>query len=68
MPPYHFGYAHEGESEEEFGKRAAQAVEDKILELGPETVAAFLGEPVMGAGGVLTPPSNYWPLVEKNLP
>ena len=65
LPPYHFGFANEGESEEEFGKRAAQAVEDKILELGPETVAAFLGEPIMGAGGVLVPPSNYWPLVEK---
>ena len=43
LPPYHFGFADEGESEEEFGRRAAQAVEDKILELGPDTVAAFFG-------------------------
>ncbi len=51
-------------SQEEFGKVCAQAIEDKILELGPENVAAFIGEPAQGAGGVIIPPANYWPLVE----
>jgi putrescine aminotransferase len=44
---------------------AAKAVEDKILELGPERVAAFVGEPIMGAGGVLVPPETYWPEVQR---
>ena len=49
---------------EAFGTACAQAIEDKILEVGPENVAAFIGEPVQGAGGVIIPPANYWPLVE----
>ncbi len=52
-------------SPEEFGLVAAKAVEDKILELGPERVAAFVGEPIMGAGGVLVPPETYWPEVQR---
>jgi putrescine aminotransferase len=50
---------------EEFGLDAAADLEKKILELGPENVAAFIGEPVQGAGGVLIPPSTYWPEVQK---
>ncbi|MDA7983405.1 MAG: aminotransferase [Alphaproteobacteria bacterium] len=65
MPPYGFNFKRAGESDEEFGLRAARAVEEKILELGPDTVAAFLGEPVIGAGGVLIPPDNYWPEVQR---
>ncbi len=65
MPPYHFELSEHGESEEAFGERAAQALEDKILALGPENVAAFIGEPIMGAGGVKIPPANYWKLIEK---
>jgi putrescine aminotransferase len=49
---------------EDFGTACAQAIEDKILEVGPENVAAFIGEPVQGAGGVIIPPANYWPQVE----
>jgi putrescine aminotransferase len=49
----------------ELGKAAAKAIEDKILELGPETVAAFIGEPVQGAGGVIVPPQTYWPEVQR---
>ena len=49
---------------EAFGAICAQAIEDKIIEVGPENVAAFIGEPVQGAGGVIIPPANYWPLVE----
>lgn len=54
-----------GVNPEEFGKAAAKAIEDKILELGPETVAAFIGEPVQGAGGVIIPPASYWPEVQR---
>ncbi len=50
---------------EQFGLEAAAEVEKKILEVGPENVAAFIGEPIQGAGGVLIPPSTYWPEVQK---
>src|SRR3546814_17380609 len=46
-----------------FGTVCAQAIEDRILEVGPENVAAFIGVPVQGAGGVLIPPTSYWPQV-----
>jgi putrescine aminotransferase len=49
---------------EAFGTACAEAIEAKILEVGPENVAAFIGEPVQGAGGVIIPPANYWPQVE----
>jgi putrescine aminotransferase len=48
-----------------FGKLCAQALEEKIQELGPENVAAFIGEPIQGAGGVIIPPSTYWPEVQR---
>jgi putrescine aminotransferase len=50
---------------EEFGLVCAKAIEEKILEVGPENVAAFIGEPAQGAGGVIIPPANYWPEVER---
>lgn len=50
---------------EELGLVCAKAIEDKILEVGPENVAAFIGEPAQGAGGVIIPPANYWPEVER---
>ena len=50
---------------EEFGLEAAAEVEKKILEVGPDNVAAFIGEPIQGAGGVIIPPSTYWPAVQK---
>ncbi len=65
MPPYQYHFGEDGESEEDFGLRAAKALEDKILELGPERVAAFIGEPVMGAGGVIIPPESYWPEIQR---
>jgi putrescine aminotransferase len=55
----------QGESDHDFGLRAAKAVEDAILEAGPENVAAFIGEPVMGAGGVRIPPASYWPEIQR---
>ena len=53
------------QSPDDFGQRAAKALEDKILALGADNVAAFIAEPVQGAGGVIVPPSTYWPLIQK---
>ena len=63
MQPYAFQEGF-GEDPEAFAARAADAIEQRILEVGPENVAAFLGEPVQGAGGVIIPPESYWPRVE----
>ena len=63
MQPYGFGEGF-GEDPAAFAARAADAIEQKILEVGPEKVAAFIGEPVQGAGGVIIPPDGYWPRVE----
>ena len=54
-------------SPDEFGIKAARALEEKILELGEDRVAAFIAEPVQGAGGVIVPPDSYWPEVQKIL-
>ena len=63
MQPYLFGEAF-GEDPEAFATRAANAIEERILAVGPENVAAFIGEPVQGAGGVIIPPPGYWQKVE----
>ena len=63
MQPYPFGEGF-GQDPVKFGELAADALEQRILELGPENVAAFIGEPVQGAGGVIIPPENYWKRVE----
>ena len=52
-------------SPEEFGLQAARALEDKILELGADRVAAFIAEPIQGAGGVIVPPRSYWPEISR---
>jgi len=62
--PYWYGLGGDM-SPDEFGRAAAKAIEDKILELGPENVAAFHGEPIQGAGGVIIPPASYWPEVQR---
>jgi 4-aminobutyrate--pyruvate transaminase len=62
--PSHWRFAAAGESEEAFSSRLAKELEDKILAEGPDTVAAFFGEPVMGAGGVITPPRTYWEKIQ----
>ena len=64
MPPYWYKYGQEM-SPEEFGIFTANKIEEKILELGPENVAAFIGEPIQGAGGVIIPPETYWPRVQE---
>jgi len=55
----------QGMSEAEFGLVAANWLEQAILDLGPERVAAFIGEPVQGAGGVIIPPQTYWPQIQR---
>ena len=65
VDPYWYGEAKDGETAEAFGLRAARALEDEILAVGPENVAAFAGEPVQGAGGVKIAPSTYWPEVQR---
>ncbi|BEP64357.1 aspartate aminotransferase family protein [Variovorax sp. V213] len=65
--PHHFRYAEAGESEEDFATRLAAALEQRILDEGPETVGAFIAEPVMGAGGVLVPPATYFEKIQKVL-
>lgn len=62
--PYWYGEAGEL-SEQEFGLVCAKALEEKILEVGPDNVAAFVGEPIQGAGGVIVPPANYWSEIQK---
>ena len=54
-----------GLTPDEFGIKAASWLEQKILEIGVERVAAFIGEPVQGAGGVVIPPTTYWPEIER---
>jgi 4-aminobutyrate---pyruvate transaminase len=61
--PHHYRFAHEGESEEEFSARLARELEELIIAQDPETVAAFIAEPVMGAGGVIVPPAGYFPAI-----
>src|SRR5579862_4830386 len=62
---YRFGQA--GETEEAFAGRMAAALEQRILNEGPDTVAAFIAEPVMGAGGVILPPATYFEKVQAVL-
>ncbi|MEE8505211.1 MAG: aminotransferase, partial [Kiloniellales bacterium] len=65
--PHHYRFAEDGESEEDFASRLADELEQMILDEGPETVAAFIGEPVMGAGGVIVPPRTYWDKIQPVL-
>ncbi|MBV8209659.1 MAG: aspartate aminotransferase family protein [Burkholderiaceae bacterium] len=62
--PYHFDNG-AGMTRDEYGVLAARRLEEKILELGAERVAAFIGEPVQGAGGVIIPPETYWPEIQR---
>ena len=64
--PYWFGEGGD-KTPEAFGIWAAEQLEKKILELGVDNVAAFIAEPIQGAGGVIIPPESYWPKVKEIL-
>ena len=55
----------QGMSRDAFGLMAAGWLEDRILALGADKVAAFIGEPIQGAGGVIIPPATYWPEIQR---
>lgn len=61
--PYLFGEGF-GQDPDAFADACVQDIEDRLLSVGPDKVAAFIGEPVQGAGGVVIPPESYWPKVE----
>ena len=69
--PYYFKEVRSKEgvdlTPDEFGIKAAQSLEAKILELGEDNIAAFIAEPFQGAGGVIIPPSTYWPEIKRIL-
>jgi putrescine---pyruvate transaminase len=62
--PYAFEHG-KGLGADDFGRMAAGWLERKLLALGPDKVAAFIGEPIQGAGGVIIPPASYWPEVQR---
>ena len=65
--PHHYRFGLPGETEEEFSTRLAEELEELIQREGPETVAAFIAEPVMGAGGALLPPAGYFEKIQAVL-
>ncbi|KAJ4705655.1 Gamma aminobutyrate transaminase mitochondrial-like [Melia azedarach] len=65
--PHYWRYANPGETEEEFSTRLAANLEELILKEGPETIAAFIAEPVLGGGGVILPPATYFDKVQAVL-
>ncbi|MGB8181788.1 MAG: aspartate aminotransferase family protein [Stellaceae bacterium] len=65
--PHHYRFAHPGEGEEDFATRLAENLDLMIQREDPETVAAFIAEPVMGAGGVIMPPRTYFEKIQKVL-
>jgi len=65
-PHYYWG-SEPGETELQFSQRRADELEALILKEGPETVGAFIGEPVLGTGGITPPPEGYWPAIQTVL-
>ena len=65
--PHYWKFAAPGMSEVEFSNDCADKLEAMILAEGPDTVAAFIGEPFMGTGGLVPPPEGYWPAIQKVL-
>ena len=65
--PHHYRFAQAGESEADYSARLAAELEEMILREGPDTVAGFIAEPVMGAGGAIIPPENYFPAIQAVL-
>lgn len=67
LNPNYYRFHEEGETEEQFSQRMADALEKLILEEGPETIAAFFAEPVQGGGGAITPPAQYFQKIQPIL-
>jgi len=65
--PHYYRFGQEGESEEEFATRMANSLEKMIQDEGPDTIAAFIAEPIMGAGGVIVPPKTYFEKIQEVL-
>lgn len=65
--PHFYRFGQPGETEEAFASRMADSLEQRILAEGPDTIAAMIAEPVMGAGGVLLPPATYWDKIQAVL-
>ncbi|MFC0246863.1 aspartate aminotransferase family protein [Falsochrobactrum ovis] len=65
--PYYFRRADRSMSEEQFAQYCADKLEEMILAEGPDTVAAFIGEPVLGTGGIVPPPADYWQKIQAVL-
>jgi L-2,4-diaminobutyrate transaminase len=65
--PHYWRHAQPGESERDFSRRLAAELDALIRAEGPETVAAFIGEPVLGTGGIIPPPAGYWEEIQKVL-
>jgi len=66
VPHFYWG-AEPGETEEQFSQRRADELEALILEHDPDTVGAFIGEPVLGTGGIVPPPRGYWAAIQRVL-
>ena len=67
LAPHYYWEAKDGMSEIEFSKYCAEELERKILEEDPDTIGAFIGEPVLGTGGIVPPPEGYWEEIQKVL-
>ena len=65
--PYYFRRADRSMSEEQFSQHCADRLEEMILAEGPATIAAFIGEPVLGTGGIVPPPAGYWQKIQAVL-
>jgi len=65
--PYYLRRDDQSLSEEQFTARCAERLEALILEEGPDTIAAFIGEPVLGTGGIVPPPAGYWAAIQAVL-
>ncbi|AMY67459.1 aspartate aminotransferase family protein [Frigidibacter mobilis] len=65
--PYYFRREDRGQTEEQFSAHCAARLEEMILAVGPDTIAAFIGEPILGTGGIVPPPAGYWAAIQAVL-
>ena len=65
--PYYFRREDRSQTEEQFSQHCADKLEEMILAEGPDTIAAFIGEPILGTGGIVPPPAGYWEKIQAVL-